>query len=128
VAGPPLTGSSPVFHGGANQDVRRSMPGGLRDARGVLECAFEPAPTATMDTNDQRYLIQQNKIAEPGKPPVFAKVMRSKEGKFEGVSFIRNKDKATVMTIAQAEEAVQWAEQKKGNAREYATKIICVGQ
>jgi hypothetical protein len=81
-----------------------------------------------MDTNDQRYLIQQNKITEPGKPPVFAKVMRSKEGKFEGVSFIKNKDKATVMTIAQAEEAVQWAAKKKGNAHEYATKIICVGQ
>nr|WP_314544504.1 hypothetical protein [uncultured Massilia sp.] len=81
-----------------------------------------------MDTNDQRYLIQQNKIAEPDKPPVFAKVMRSKEGKFEGVSFIKNKDKATVMTIADAQEAIQWAAKKKGNAHEYATRIICVGQ
>lgn len=81
-----------------------------------------------MDTNDERYLIQQNKIAEPDKPPVFAKVMRSKEGKFEGVSFIKNKDKATVMTIADAEEAIQWAAKKKGNAHEYATRIICVGQ
>jgi hypothetical protein len=59
---------------------------------------------------------------------VFAKVMRSKEGKFEGVSFIRNKEKATVMSLAEAEEAVQWATRKKPNAQEYATKIICVGQ
>ena len=45
-----------------------------------------------METNDQRYLVQQNKISDGGKaPPVFAKVMRSKEGKFEGASFIRNK-------------------------------------
>jgi hypothetical protein len=81
-----------------------------------------------METTDQRYLIQQNKIADAAKPPVFAKVMRSKEGKFEGVSFIKNKEKATVMTIAEAEEAIQWATKKKDNAREYATKIICVGQ
>ena len=82
-----------------------------------------------METNDQRYLVQQNKLADGGKaPPVFAKVMRSKEGKFEGVSFIRNKEKATVMTIADAEEVVQWASQKKGNAKEYLTKIICLGQ
>jgi hypothetical protein len=81
-----------------------------------------------METTDQRYLIQQNKIAEADKPPVFARVMRSKEGKFEGVSFIKNKEKATVMTIAEAEEAIQWATKKKPNAREYATKIICVGQ
>lgn len=82
-----------------------------------------------METVDRRYLVQQNKIAEDGKkPPVFAKVMRSKEGKFEGVSFIKNKDKATVMTVAEAEEAIQWAAKKKGNAHEYATKIICIGQ
>jgi hypothetical protein len=81
-----------------------------------------------METNDQRYLVQQNKLGAAGTPPVFAKVMRSKESKFEGVSFIRNKEKATVMTIAEAEEAVQWAAKKKGNAQEYATKIICVGQ
>jgi hypothetical protein len=82
-----------------------------------------------MDTKDQRYLVQQNKLADAGsKPPVFAKVMRGKDGKFEGVSFIRNKDKATVMTIAEAEEVMGWAASKKGNAREYATKIICVGQ
>lgn len=82
-----------------------------------------------METVDRRYLVQQNKIAEDGKkPPVFAKVMRSKEGKFEGVSFIKNKDKATVMTVTEAEEAIQWAAKKKGNAHEYATRIICIGQ
>ena len=82
-----------------------------------------------METIDRRYLVQQNKIAEDGKkPPVFAKVMRSKEGKFEGVSFIKNKEKATVMTVAEAEEAIEWAAKKKGNAHEYATKIICIGQ
>ena len=82
-----------------------------------------------METNDQRYLVQQNKVADgDAKPPVFAKVMRSKEGKFEGVSFIRNKEKATVMTIADAQEVIQWAAKKKDNARDYATRIICVGQ
>lgn len=82
-----------------------------------------------METSDQRYLVQQYKITDDGKkPPVFAKVMRSKEGKFEGVSFIRNKEKATVMTVAEAEEVIRWATRNKGNAREYATKIICVGQ
>ncbi|GAB3455603.1 hypothetical protein GCM10027321_08360 [Massilia terrae] len=82
-----------------------------------------------METIDRRYLVQQNKIAEEGKkPPVFAKVMRGKDGKFEGVSFIRNKEKATVMTVAEAEEAIAWAAKRKGNAQEYATKIICVGQ
>jgi hypothetical protein len=82
-----------------------------------------------MENNDQRYMVQQNKVADGGTaPPVFAKVMRSKEGKFEGVSFIKNKEKATVMTVAEAEEAVRWAAKKKGNAHEYATRIICVGQ
>ncbi|MEH6437312.1 hypothetical protein [Massilia sp. DD77] len=78
---------------------------------------------------NQRYLVQQNKIAdEDNKASVFAKVMRSKEGKFEGVSFIKNKEKATVMTIAAAQEAIQWATKKKRSAHEYVTKIICVGQ
>jgi hypothetical protein len=87
---------------------------------------FTPSP---MEPIDQRYLVQQNKLADDGKkPPVFAKVMRSKEGKFEGVSFIRNKEKATVMTIAEAQEVIDWAGRKKENAREYATKIICLGQ
>jgi hypothetical protein len=82
-----------------------------------------------METIDQRYLVQQNKISDEGKkPPVFAKVMRSKEGKFEGVSFIKNKDKATIMTVAEAQEVIDWASSKKAAAREYATKIICVGQ
>jgi tRNA G18 (ribose-2'-O)-methylase SpoU len=82
-----------------------------------------------MENIDQRYLVQQNKLADDGKkPPVFAKVMRSKEGKFEGVSFIKNKEKATIMTVADAQEVVRWATSKKGNAHEYATKIICVGQ
>ena len=83
-----------------------------------------------METKDQqRYLVQQNKRADDGaKPAVFARVMRSKEGVFEGVSFIKNKDKATVMTVAEAEEAVAWAAKKKGNAHEYETRIICLGQ
>lgn len=60
--------------------------------------------------------------------PVFARVMRSKEGKFEGVSFIKNKEKATVMTAAEAQEVVTWAAKKKENAQQYETKVICVGQ
>ena len=82
-----------------------------------------------MDNQELRYLVQQNKISDGDKkPPVFAKVMRSKEGAFEGVSFIKNKDKATVMTVAQAEEAIAWALKRKPNAHEYHTKIICLGQ
>jgi hypothetical protein len=82
-----------------------------------------------MTENDQRYLIQQNKIADgETKPPVFAKVMRSKEGAFEGVSFIKSKEKASVLSIEQANEAVAWANKKKPNAKEYVTKIICLGQ
>ena len=46
-----------------------------------------------MEQIDQRYLVQQNKISDgETRPPVFAKVMRSKEGVFEGVSFIKSKD------------------------------------
>lgn len=82
-----------------------------------------------METIDQRYLVQQNKLSDDEKkPPVFAKVMRSKEGKFEGVSFIKNKEKATIMTVAEAQEVIDWASNKKANASEYATRIICVGQ
>lgn len=82
-----------------------------------------------MTETDQRYLIQQNKIADgETKPPVFAKVMRSKEGVFEGVSFIKSKEKASILTIEQANEAIAWANKKKPNAKEYVTKIICVGQ
>jgi hypothetical protein len=82
-----------------------------------------------MENLDQRYLVQQNKLSDgETKPPVFAKVMRSKEGKFEGVSFIKNKEKATIMTVAQAQEVIDWASSKKAGAQEYATKVICVGQ
>lgn len=82
-----------------------------------------------METIDQRYIVQQNKLSDDGKkPPVFAKVMRSKEGKFEGVSFIKNKEKATIMTVTEAQEVIDWASSKKASAHEYATKIICVGQ
>ena len=82
-----------------------------------------------METIDQRYLVQQNKRTDDGKaPPVFARVMRSKEGKFEGVSFIKNKEKATVMTSAEAQEVITWAAKKKENAQQYETKVICVGQ
>jgi hypothetical protein len=81
------------------------------------------------ENNDQRYLVQQNKISDgETRPPVFAKVMRGKTGVFEGVSFIKSKEKATVMTIAEANQAIEWATKKKPNAREYNTKIICVGQ
>lgn len=82
-----------------------------------------------MENIDQRYLVQQNKISDgESRPPVFAKVMRSKEGKFEGVSFIKNKEKATIMTVDEAREVIDWAGSKKANAHEYTTKIICVGQ
>lgn len=82
-----------------------------------------------MEQNDQRYLIQQNKIADgETKPPVFAKVMRGKDGAFEGVSFIKSKEKASILTIEQANEAIAWAGKKKPNAHEYVTKIICLGQ
>lgn len=82
-----------------------------------------------MEQNDQRYLIQQNKLADgEAKPPVFAKVMRSKDGAFEGVSFIKSKEKASILTIEQANEAIEWAAKKKPNAHEYLTKIICLGQ
>ena len=82
-----------------------------------------------METIDQRYLVQQNKLSDEGKKPaVFAKVMRGKDGKFEGVSFIKNKEKATIMTVAEAQEVIDWASSKKASAHEYATKIICVGQ
>ena len=80
-----------------------------------------------MSQTDQRYLIQQNKIADgETKPPVFAKVMRSKEGAFEGVSFIKSKEKASVLTIEQANEAVAWANKKKPNAKEYVTKLSLI--
>lgn len=77
---------------------------------------------------DQRYLVQQRKIAETDKDvPVFARAMTSKEGVFEGVSFIRNKDKASVLTLEQAQQVIAWSE-KKPLAKSYVTTIICKGQ
>ena len=81
-----------------------------------------------MENIDQRYLVQQNNIGDADKPPVFARVMRGKDGKFEGVSFIKNKDKASVMTVQEAQQVIDWAGSKKANAHQYHTKIICVGQ
>ena len=98
----------------------------------VAQRIFRVLPTQKttfMEQDDQRYLIQQNKISDGDqKPPVFAKVMRSKEGVFEGVSFIKSKEKASILTIEQANQAIEWAARKKPNAHEYVTKIICVGQ
>jgi hypothetical protein len=70
-----------------------------------------------MENLDLRYLVQQNKVSDASKPPVFARVMRSKDGAFEGV-----------MTVAEAQQVIDWAGSKKAAAAEYATKIICVGQ
>ena len=82
-----------------------------------------------MNTIDQRYLVRQRKIdADEKSVAVYARVMRSKTGEFEGVSFIRNKEKASVMTLAEAEEVVSWAASKKEHAKLYATTIICKGQ
>lgn len=77
---------------------------------------------------DQRYLVQQRKTIEtPKDVPVFARAMRSKEGVFEGVSFIRNKEKASVMTLEEAQQVIEWAA-KKPLAKSYVTTIICKGQ
>lgn len=77
---------------------------------------------------DQRYLVQQRKVGTADKDvPVFARAMRSTEGVFEGVSFIRNKDKASVMTLAEANQVIEWAA-KKPLAAAYVTTIICKGQ
>jgi hypothetical protein len=81
-----------------------------------------------MENQDLRYLVQQNKITDAARPPVFARVMRGKDGAFEGVSFIKNKEKATVMTVAEAQQVIDWAASKKAAAAEYQTRIICVGQ
>lgn len=72
---------------------------------------------------DQRYLVQQCKTGEKNLP-VYARAMKSKEGVFEGVSFIRNRDKASVMTLAEAQQAVEWAKKKKPLAGLYETSII----
>lgn len=78
-----------------------------------------------MTETNQAYIVQQRKM-NPGEKdlPVYAKAMRSKEGVFEGVSFIRNRDKASVMTLAEAQEAVAWAKKKKPLAGLYETSII----
>ncbi len=82
-----------------------------------------------MTSTDQRYLVRQRKINATDKDvPVYAKAMRSKTGEFEGVSFIRNKDKASVMTLEEAQQVVAWAAAKKVEAQSYTTTIICQGQ
>lgn len=74
---------------------------------------------------EQLYIIQQRKMHAGEKDlPVYAKAMRSKEGVFEGVSFIRNRDKATLMTLAEAQQAVAWARKKKPLAGLYETSIL----
>lgn len=74
---------------------------------------------------EQLYIIQQRKMSAGEKDlPVYAKAMRSKEGVFEGVSFIRNRDKATLMTLAEAQQAVAWARKKKPLAGLYETSIL----
>jgi hypothetical protein len=85
-----------------------------------------PAPA---QATDQRYLVQQRKAGDGEKiAPVFAKVMRGKDGAFEGVSFIRNKDKASIMTLPEAQQVIDWATAKKAQAKQYVTTIICKGQ
>ncbi|MBC7490193.1 MAG: hypothetical protein H7240_09815 [Glaciimonas sp.] len=82
-----------------------------------------------MDNPDQRYLVRQRKIIDDEKgAAVYAKMMKSKSGTFEGVSFIRNKDKASVMTLAEAQQVIDWATAKKDQAKLYVTTIICKGQ
>jgi len=78
-----------------------------------------------MNETNQAYIVQQCKMNAGEKDlPVYAKAMRSKEGVFEGVSFIRNREKASVMTLAEAQEAVAWAKKKKPLAGLYETSII----
>ena len=82
-----------------------------------------------MDETDQRYLVRQRKISATEKDvPVYAKVMLSKTGQFEGVSFIRNKGKASVMTLALAQQVIDWTDARKTRSADYLTTIICVGQ
>lgn len=82
-----------------------------------------------MTDTDQRYLVRQRKsIATDKDVAVYAKAMLAKDGQFEGVSFIRNKDKASVMTLAMAQQVVDWTTARKARADEYVTTIICLGQ
>ena len=78
---------------------------------------------------DQRYQVRQRKRNPTDKDvAVYAKAMLSKEGRFEGVSFIRNKDKASIMTLAMAQQVVAWTETHKSQSNAYQTTIICLGQ
>ena len=78
-----------------------------------------------MTEKEQLYFIEQRKVEPQEKDlPVYAKLMKSKEGVFEGVSFIRSRDKASLMSLAEAQQAVAWAKAKKPLARLYETKII----
>lgn len=80
-----------------------------------------------MTDTEQRYIVQQRKTGPQEKDaPVYAKAMKSKEGVFEGVSFIRSRDKASIMTLAEAQQAVAWAKAKKPLAKFYETTIIPV--
>lgn len=80
-------------------------------------------------TSEQRFLVRQRKINPTEKDvAVYAKAMLGKNGEFEGVSFIRNKEKASVMTLALAQQVLDWTTAKKARANEYATTIICLGQ
>jgi hypothetical protein len=82
-----------------------------------------------MTDNDQRYIVRQRKIAATDKDlAVFARVMRSKDGVFEGVSFIRNKDKASILTLADAQQAVAWVKAKKPLVNLYETTIVSSDQ
>jgi hypothetical protein len=80
-----------------------------------------------MTDTEQLYFIEQRKLGSQEKDlPVYAKLMKSKDGVFEGVSFIRSKDKASLMSLAEAQQAVAWAKAKKPLAKMYETKIVPV--
>ena len=82
-----------------------------------------------MEEIDQRYLVRQRKRTPTDKDSaVYAKAMIGKTGNFEGVSFIRNKDKASVMTLEMAQQVIDWTAARKARAADYLTTIICVGQ
>jgi len=80
-----------------------------------------------MTDTEQLYFIEQRKLGPQEKDlPVYAKLMKSKDGVFEGVSFIRSKDKASLMSLAEAQQAVAWAKAKKPLAKMYETRIVPV--
>lgn len=81
------------------------------------------------DQEEQRYIVRQRKVAPTEKElAVFAKVMRSKDGVFEDVSFIRNKEKASMLTMAEAQQAVAWIKAKKPLVNLYETAILAIDQ